>query len=40
MNVANYNGQTPLFVAVREGNLKNIIVLVEEAGAKIDLSGV
>ena len=39
VNVINYNGQTPLFSAVREGNLETIMVLVEEAGAAIDLTG-
>lgn len=39
VNVLNYTGQTPLFGAVREGNMENIEVLVEEAGAKVDLTG-
>ena len=39
VNVLNYNGQTPLFGAVREGNLESVQVLVEEAGAKVDLTG-
>lgn len=39
VNVLNYNGQTPLFGAVREGNLENIMVLVDEAGAQVDLTG-
>ena len=39
VNVANYNGHTPLYAAVREGNFDNIKVLVEEAGAKVDLTG-
>ncbi len=30
VNVINYNGQTPLFSAVREGNMENIRILVEE----------
>ncbi len=33
VNLLNYNGQTPLFSAVREGNMDIIRVLVEEAGA-------
>eukprot|EP00347_Sterkiella_histriomuscorum_P001332 403372439 len=39
VNVLNYSGQTPLFSAVREGNMENIQILVEEAGAKVDLTG-
>lgn len=37
-NVINYNGQTPLFSAVREGNLELIRVLVEFGGAESDLN--
>jgi ankyrin repeat protein len=36
-NVINFNGQTPLFQAVREGCLETVKVLVE-AGAKADLN--
>jgi len=39
VNVINYSGQTPLFSAVREGNIENARVLVEEAGAVVDLTG-
>ena len=39
VNVLNYSGQTPLFGAVRESNLENVSVLIEEAGAKVDLTG-
>lgn len=39
VNVANYAGHTPLYAAVREANLDNIKVLVEEAGSRVDLSG-
>ena len=38
VNIVNYNGQTPLFSAVREENFEIVKVLVEEAGAKVDLS--
>lgn len=36
-NVVNFNGQTPLFAAVREGCLETVKILVE-AGAKGDLN--
>jgi len=36
-NVINFNGQTPLFQAVREGCIETVRILVE-AGAKGDLS--
>lgn len=39
VNVINYNGQSPLFSAVREQNFDNIKVLVEENGAVADLTG-
>lgn len=39
VNVINYNGQTPLFGAVREGSFESVRVLVEEAGAIVDLTG-
>lgn len=38
VNIVNYNGHTPLFSAVREGNEEIIRVLVDEAGAKVDLT--
>jgi ankyrin repeat protein len=38
VNIMNYNGQTPLFSAAREGNIEIIKHLVEECTAKIDLS--
>jgi len=38
VNVVNYNGQTPLFSAVREGNFEAVKVLVS-IGAKVDLNG-
>jgi len=34
----NYNGQTPLFSAVREGNLDVVKALVEQCEAKVDLT--
>lgn len=37
-NVLSYNGQTPLFSAVREGNLDLIKVLIEFGGAEPDLN--
>lgn len=37
-NVMSYNGQTPLFSAVREGNMELIRVLVEFGGAEADLN--
>ena len=38
-NVVNYNGQTPLFSAVREGNMDLARVLIEFGGAEADLNG-
>ena len=38
-NVINYNGQSPLFAAVREGNLELVRLLVEYGGAEADLNG-
>jgi len=38
-NVVSYNGQTPLFSAVREGNMELVRVLVEFGGAEADLNG-
>jgi len=35
----NYNGQTPLFSAVREGNMELIRILVEEGEADADMNG-
>lgn len=37
-NVLSYNGQTPLFSAVREGNYELIKVLIEFGGAEPDLN--
>ena len=37
--MVNYNGQTPLFAAVREGNIENVMTLIEDAGSKVDLTG-
>ena len=34
----NYNGQTPLFSACREGNLEVVKALVDECGAKLDMT--
>lgn len=39
VNVLNYNGQTPLFSAVREGNMEHIRILVEDAEADADMNG-
>ena len=39
VNVLNYNGQTPLFSAVREGNMELIRILVEEGDADVDMNG-
>lgn len=39
VNVLNYNGQTPLFSAVREGNMEQMKILVEEAEADADMNG-
>ncbi len=39
VNVLNYNGQTPLFSAVREGNMEIIRVLIEEGEADADMNG-
>lgn len=39
VNVLNYNGQTPLFSAVREGNMDLIKLLVEEGHAEVDMNG-
>lgn len=36
INILNYNGQSPLFSAAREGNLEMIKYLIEECKAKID----
>jgi len=38
VNVLNYRGQTPLYSAVREGNMQVVRILVEEAGALVDLN--
>jgi len=38
VNIMNYNGQTPLFSACREGNLEVVKTLVEECGAKLDMT--
>ena len=40
MNVINYNGQTPLFSAVREGNMDLVKVLIDYCDAtQVDLTG-
>ncbi len=39
VNVLNYNGQTPLFSAVREGNVEHIKILIEEGEASADMNG-
>jgi ankyrin repeat protein len=39
VNVLNYNGQTPLFSAVREGNMELIRILFEEGDADADMNG-
>ena len=39
VNVLNYNGQTPLFSAVREGNMELIRILIEEGEADSDMNG-
>lgn len=38
VNIMNYNGQTPLFGACREGNLEMVKALVEHCDARLDLS--
>lgn len=38
VNITNYNGQTPLFSAAREGNLEVVKCLVEDCQAKVDLT--
>ena len=38
VNIMNYNGQTPLFSACREGHLEVIQYMVDEAKAKVDLT--
>lgn len=38
VNIMNYNGQTPLFSACREGHLPVIKYLVEKCKAKVDLT--
>ena len=37
-NIMNYNGQSPLFSAAREGNIEVVKVLVEHCGARPDLT--
>jgi ankyrin repeat protein len=39
VNVLNYNGQTPLFSAVREANMEIIRILIEEGEADADMNG-
>lgn len=39
VNVLNYNGQTPLFSAVREGNMSLVKVLIEFGESEVDLNG-
>jgi ankyrin repeat protein len=34
----NYNGQTPLFSAAREGNIEVVKALVEKCDARLDLT--
>jgi ankyrin repeat protein len=38
VNITNYNGQTPLFSAVREGNINVVKYLVDICYAKVDLT--
>ena len=38
VNIMNYNGQTPLFSAVREGNIDIVKHLVDDCGAKVDIT--
>ena len=38
VNIMSYNGQTPLFSAVREGHIAVVKAMVEECGAKVDLT--
>ena len=38
VNITNYNGQTPLFAAAREGNVEMVKCLVDECSAKVDLT--
>lgn len=39
VNIMNYNGQTPLFSACREGNFEVVQALIEQCKAEVDLSG-
>lgn len=38
VNISNYNGQTPLFAAAREGSMALVKCLVDECKAKVDLT--
>ena len=38
VNILNYNGQTPLFSAAREGNIEIVKVLVEDCHCKVDMT--
>lgn len=38
VNIMNYNGQTPLFSAAREGNIEVVKALVENCDAKLDMT--
>ena len=38
VNIMNYNGQTPLFSAAREGNIEVVKALVENCNAKLDMT--
>jgi len=38
VNITNYNGQSPLFAACREGNLEVVKALVEQCDARLDLT--
>ena len=36
VNIMNYNGQTPLFSAAREGNIEVVRALVEDCDARLN----
>mmetsp|Transcript_37597 Transcript_37597/g.57604 ORF Transcript_37597/g.57604 Transcript_37597/m.57604 type:complete len:378 (-) Transcript_37597:385-1518(-) len=39
LNIMNYNGQTPLFSAAREGHFEIIKFMIEECDCRVDLTG-